>query len=81
LATSTSESRLIRLDFTGTIFGQTITWSFEGDTKLNVFKQLEPQAGGKFNRSVQNGLACFVPFEVEGLDDTHSGSSKNTAPS
>jgi hypothetical protein len=66
------EDGLTNFDFAGALFGRTINWSFVGDTKTNIYKQLEPQAGGKFNRSVKNDLACFVPFETEGLDDWES---------
>jgi hypothetical protein len=72
LGIATDDIGVVRLDFTGAIFGNTITWAFEGDAKSNVYKQLEPQKGGKFNRSVRDGLACFVPFDDEGLDDTES---------
>ena len=65
-------SGVTRFDFIGTGQGRKITWTFEGDPGLNVFKQLAPQTGGKFNRSVQNGLACFVGFDDEGLDDPTS---------
>ena len=67
-----SEADTTRFDFVGSIDGREITWTFEGDAKLNVFKQLAPQKGGKFNRSVQNGLACFVEFDDEGLDNVGS---------
>jgi hypothetical protein len=67
-----SDSGVTRFEFIGTDQGRKITWTFEGDARLNVFKQLAPQTGGKFNRSVQNGLACFVGFDDEGLDDPTS---------
>lgn len=72
LTLSGFENGLTKFDFVGALFGRTITWSFVGDTETNVYKQLEPQAGGKFNRSVRTDLACFVPFETEGLDDSES---------
>ena len=72
LVTTISDNDVTKLDFTGRIYGRTISWTFEGNAKLNVFKQLAPQTGGKFNRSVRNGLACFVPFDEEGLDDVDS---------
>lgn len=72
LAITLSDSGVTRLDFVGTIDGGSVTWTFEGDAKLGVFKQIAPQTGGKFNRSVRNGLACFVAFDDEGLDDVDS---------
>ena len=72
LFVTVSDSGVTRFDFIGTVQGRKITWTFEGDAKLNFFKQLAPQNGGKFNRSVQNGLACFIAFDNEGLDDITS---------
>ena len=72
LFVTVSDNDVTRFDFIGKDDGRTITWTFEGDAGLNVFKQLAPQTGGKFNRSVQNGLACFVGFDDEGLDDPTS---------
>jgi hypothetical protein len=74
LTITVSDADVTTLNFTGKIDNQKITWSFEGDAKSNVFKQLAPQAGGKFIRGEVNrgGLACFVPFDLQGLDDTES---------
>ena len=59
-------------DLVGTLYGQRISWTFRGDLRANVYKQVSPQEGGKFNRNITNGLACFVPFDTEGLDDWES---------
>jgi hypothetical protein len=74
LTITVSDADVTTLNFTGKIDNQKITWSFEGDAKSNVFKQLAPQAGGKFIRGElkRGGLACFVPFDLQGLDDTES---------
>jgi hypothetical protein len=74
LTITVSDADVTTLNFTGKIDNQKITWSFEGDAKSNVFKQLAPQTGGKFIRGEvkRSGLACFVPFELQGLTDTES---------
>jgi hypothetical protein len=74
LTIAVSDADVTTLNFTGKIDNQKITWSFEGDAKSNVFKQLAPQTGGKFIRGEmkRGGLACFVPFDLQGLDDTES---------
>lgn len=61
-----------KFDFTGTLFGQKITWSYAGNKKANIYSQLAPQAGGRFNRRARVDLTCFVPFDTEGLDDAES---------
>jgi len=66
------EDGLSKFDFAGTSQGEKLKWSFVGNTKTNVFRQLEPQEGGKFNRRARADLACFVPFDIEGLDDVES---------
>lgn len=72
LSVTGSDNGSTEFELTGTLYGQRITWSFAGDAKANVYKQVSPQTGGKFNRSVTNGVACFVPFDEEGLDDVTS---------
>ena len=72
LLISNRRSGDVKLKFTGRIFSNTITLAFEGDVKSNVFRQLEPQTGGKFNLSIRHGVECFVPFDTEDLDDTES---------